>query len=116
MSDPPAFHCAGSQKLKTERVVRQKRGCQERKWPAVQQNGWGRRGGGVLASVPGGSPGLQERLALRIISKGKKVQALNAWLTLKKKKAKRMKNMSVNFNVTLTEESTLTSFNRSFLL
>lgn len=24
-----------------------------------------------------------------------------------------MKNMSVNFNVTLTEESTLTSFNRS---
>lgn len=31
----------------------------------------------------------------------------------KKKEAKRMKNMSVNFNVTLTEESTLTSFNRS---
>lgn len=89
MSDPPAFRCAGSQKLKTERVVRQKRGCQERKWPAVQQNGWGRRGGGVLASVPGGSPGLQERLALRIISKGKKVQALNAWLTLKKKRSEK---------------------------
>ena len=73
MSDRPAFRCAGSQKLKTERVVRQERGCPERKWPAVQQNGWGRREGGVQASVQGGSPALEERLALRIISKGKKM-------------------------------------------